>query len=112
MKMLDYYQDELNIFQKELGRVLLEFPDLYSIIEHVDEYRGIFIKKMKKIDKFRREITLHERHLADEGLRENTDLWDHMELRDKFIDFGYKFDKLKTNFRRFVAKHLHAHKNT
>ena len=105
---LDFYQDEIRIFQKELEKVLFEFPDLYSIIEHVDEYQNILLKKLSKVSHFRRQIILHERHLADSNSFNEEDLWGHMETREKLEEFISNFEKLKKNFRRFVSKHLHA----
>ena len=108
MASLDFYHQEIQIFQKEVAKVLLEFSDLYSIIEHVDEYRDIFSKKMEQIDLFRREIILHERHLKEDDDFPSEDLWSHMELRDKINEFIDDFEKLKINFKGFVSKHLHS----
>ena len=108
MSSIDFYLDEILIFQKELAKVLLEFPDLYSIIEHVDEYRIIFSKKIKQLDEFRTQIILHERKLKNMDAIQSEDLWDHLELRDKIVEFIDSIEKLKPNFRGFVSKHLHA----
>ncbi len=105
---LDFYQDKIRIFQKELEKVLFEFSDLYSIIEHVDEYQRILFKKLNQISHFRRQIILHERHLADSNSFNEEDLWGHMETREKLEEFISDFEKLKKNFRGFVSKHLHA----
>ncbi len=105
---LDFYQDQIHIFQKELEKVLFEFPDLYSIIEHVDEYQKILSKKLNQVSHFRRQIILHERHLADSNSFNEEDLWGHMEIREKLEEFIARFEELKKNFRGFVSKHLHA----
>jgi len=42
---LDYMQDQVRIFQNELSRVIHQHPDFMSIIEHVEEYRAILLKK-------------------------------------------------------------------
>lgn len=105
---LDFYQDEIRIFQKELEKVLFEYPDLYSIIEHVDEYQHILSKKLSQVSSFRRQIILHERHLTDSKSINELDLWGHTETREKLDEFITDFEKLKINFRRFVSKHLHA----
>ena len=105
---LDFYQDEIGIFQKELEKVLFEFPDLYSIIEHVDEYQNILSKKLSQISGFRIQIILHERHLTDRESINELDLWGHAKIRGEFEKFVTDFEKLKVNFRGFVSKHLHA----
>lgn len=105
---LDFYQDEIRIFQKELEKVLFEFPDLYSIIEHVDEYQNILSKKISQVSDFRIQIILHERHLTDRESINELDIWGHAEIRRKLEKFVTDFEKLKVNFRGFVSKHLHA----
>lgn len=105
---LDFYQDQIHIFQKELEKVLFEFSDLYSIIEHVDEYQKILFKKLNQMSHFRRQIILHERHLADSNSFNQNDLWSHMETKEKLEEFISNFEGLKKNFRGFVSKHLHA----
>ena len=105
---LNFYQDEIRIFQKKLEKVLFEYPDLYSIIEHVDEYQNILSKKLVQINNFRRQIILHERHLSDSKSINELDLWGHTETREKLEEFTTDFEKLKVNFRGFVSKHLRA----
>ena len=80
---LNFYQDEIRIFQKELEKVLFEYPDLYSIIEHVDEYQHILSKKLSQVSSFRRQIILHERHLTNSKSINESDLWGHTETREK-----------------------------
>ena len=60
LSTLDFYQDEIKIFQKELFIVLTQHPDLPSIIEHVEEYRALFLRKLKTIDEIRYRIARHE----------------------------------------------------
>lgn len=105
---LNFYQDEIRIFQKELEKVLFEYPDLYSIIEHVDEYQHILSKKLSQVSSFRRQIILHERHLTNSKSINESDLWGHTETREKLEEFITNFEKMKVNFRGFVSKHLHA----
>jgi len=100
---LDFYQDEVQIFQRELMRVLHQHPNYLSIIEHVDEYRDILLKKLEKIDTFRREIILHEKQLSHSLKPPSEGLWDHREVRKEIGIFFEEFEAMKTNFRRFVA---------
>ena len=53
LSKLNFYQDEIKFFQNELLSVLHEHIDRMSIIELVDEYRDIFIKKLRQIDELR-----------------------------------------------------------
>ena len=109
MSELDFYADEIKIFKKEMERVLLEYSDFYSIIEHVDEYRKILNRKSTQIDNYRRQIILHERHFRDKELGGGEDVWDHIELREKIGKFMEDFEEMKKSLRRFVSKHLGEH---
>ncbi len=103
LSKLDFYQDEIKIFQRELMQVLHRHPNYLSIIEHVDEYRRILLKKLEKIDEFRREIILHEKRLSRTLDPTAEGLWDHGEVRNEIAVFFKEFEAMKTNFRRFVA---------
>ncbi len=103
LSKLDFYQDEIQIFQRELMQVLHRHPNYLSIIEHVDEYRRILLKKLEKIDEFRREIILHEKRLSRTLDPTAEGLWDHGEVRNEIAVFFKEFEAMKTNFRRFVA---------
>nr|AWJ66126.1 hypothetical protein [uncultured bacterium] len=106
LKKIDFYQEQIQIFQKELSMVLHQHIDLFSIIEHVDEYRMILLKKLKKLDELRRQIILHEKNIAQTLQTDAINLWDHMEVRAQLEEFEKKYDSLKKNFRNFVAHHI------
>lgn len=104
---LDFYQDEIKIFQNNLSKVIQAHPDLYSIIEIVDEYRKILLKKLKKIDNMRYQIALHEHRLATGADVHMSELiWDHHEVRDRLLEFESNFDKLKSAIRHFMSKYI------
>ncbi len=107
MSKLDFYQDEIKIFQTNLSRVIQAHPDLYSIIEIVDEYRKILMKKLNKIDNMRYQIALHEHRLASiNDVPLNDLVWDHQEVRERMIQFESNYNKLKDNMRHFMAKYI------
>ena len=103
LSQLDFYQDQVLIFQKELTEVVRKHPQLWSIIEHVDEYRKILIKKLEHIDDFRYQILLHEKHLFETWDQENYLLDDHAKVREQLEAFLKEFEEFKSNFRRFAA---------
>ncbi len=103
LSTLDFYQDEIKIFQHELLQVLHRHPNLLGIVEHVEEYRRIFLKKLEHIDDFRHRIILHERELFEVQTHDPTDAKDHSEAREEIFQFFKDFETLKANFRRFVA---------
>jgi hypothetical protein len=103
LSKLDFYQDQVLIFQKELTEVVRKHPHLLSIIEHVDEYRKILIRKLDRIDDFRYEILLHEKQLSGTQQEELHFQPDHLKVRKEFDDFMKSFEEFKKNFRRFAA---------
>ncbi|MBK6948926.1 MAG: hypothetical protein IPH16_13500 [Haliscomenobacter sp.] len=100
---LDFYSDELRVFELELQKVIQEHPDLLSIIEHVDEYREILDRKKLHIQDMEARIVDHEQRMginpAPSGEEENV----HQVLKSELSDFQKSMEDLKRSFRRFVA---------
>lgn len=103
LSKLNFYQDEIKFFQNELLSVLHEHIDRLSIVELVDEYRDIFMKKLTQIDEMRMQIILHERLLGKMEEPKAEELWHHSEVRDKYLEFVDDFERMKMNFKRFAA---------
>jgi hypothetical protein len=103
LSQLDFYQDQVLIFQKELTEVVCKHPHLLSIIEHVDEYRKILITKLDHIDDFRYEILLHEKQLSGSESEQLNLRFNHEEVRSRLQEFIQAFEQFKKNFRRFAA---------
>lgn len=103
LNQLDFFQDEIKIFQQELMQVLHRHPNYLSILEHVDEYRDILMKKLQHIDDFRRQIILQEKNLSRELEPATEGLWDHSSLRTEIREFIQEYLEFKETFRRFVA---------
>jgi hypothetical protein len=100
---LNFHQDEIKIFQNELLAVLHRNQKNLSIIEHVDEYRRILIKKLESLDELRRQIILQERELSTQLKLSSDVVWDHQELRRQMQEFEKDFEIMKENLRRFAA---------
>ncbi len=103
LSQLNFYQDELKFFQNELLLVLHAHNDHLSIIELVDEYRDLFMKKLRQIDELRMHIILHEKALVKMEKSSSEELWEHTEVRDKIHEFVEEFESMKKNFKRFAA---------
>lgn len=101
LSQLDFYQDEIKIFQHELMDVVQRHPNYFQMVEHVDEYRAILLRKIQHIDDLRHRIMLHERHLALEHQEIQST---HDELKLEIEAFVRDFEEMKANFRRFVSR--------
>lgn len=107
MSTLDFYQDEIKIFQSNLSKVVQAHSDLFSIIEMVDEYRKLLMKKLFKIDELRHQIALHEHHISNPLADQKSEfIWDHQEVNQRMKDLKLNFNGLKKNLRRFTAKYI------
>ncbi|MCB9080901.1 MAG: hypothetical protein H6555_04220 [Lewinellaceae bacterium] len=103
LSQLDFYQDEVKIFQNELAQVVRKNLTGLSVLEHVNEYRRILLKKLEAIDGFRQQISLHEKALWES----NTPLeveQDHGRIKNSLGDFVSEFEGFKKLFRRFVSR--------
>ncbi|MEO1260638.1 MAG: hypothetical protein AAFZ15_17710 [Bacteroidota bacterium] len=103
LSQLNFYQDEIKFFQNELLAVLHAHNDHLSIVELVDEYRDLLMKKLRIIDELRMHIILHEKSLVKMEVANSTELWAHAEVRERINEFVSEFEIFKQNFRRFAA---------
>jgi hypothetical protein len=99
---LDYMQDQVRIFQNELSRVVHQHPDFMSIIEHVEEYRAILLKKLHHIDEHRSNIALLERALTNGDM--DIPIIEEESLEESLNTFVSEFDVLKITLRRFASR--------
>ena len=106
LSQLNFYQDEIKILQNELMLTLHKHPESLSILEHVDEYRSIFMRKLQRIDRLRHQIILHEKLLSIDLNPKPDNIWDHHEIRLEMEGFVRDFELLKHNFRGFVAHNM------
>lgn len=102
LSQLNFYGDEIKIFQNELLEVVQSHPDFFRMIEHVDEYRAILLRKLEHIDDLRYRIILHERKLA--SAEQDTNEEDHEAVKQQMETFVKEFEEMKVNFRRFVSR--------
>ncbi len=106
LSKLNFYQDEIKIFQNELMVVLHKHAGNLSIIEHIDEYRAIFLKKLGHIDDIRKQIFLLEKSLKEEMAVSPDEAWDHQEVRKEVDEFVNDFEAMKKRFKRFVSNNF------
>jgi hypothetical protein len=102
LSKLDFYREQIAIFQNELQQVVREHPQLLSIIEHVDEYRSILIRKKIHLEQLRQKIQEEQQALLSGG-QEAKGQDAHLMLSADLQDFFDEMESLKPTFRRFVA---------
>lgn len=95
LSQLNFYQDEIKIFQNELLRVIHKHPDYLAIVEHVEEYRAIFLRKLQHIDDLRHQLLLLHHPPSSIEPPEK--------LKLKIEQFTTAMEELKVNFRRFAS---------
>ena len=100
LSKLDFYREEIAVFQHGLQQVVQENPELLSKIEHVDEYRAILIRKKIHLEQLQQNIRAEEQLLlsGEDGCSET-----HHALAASVQDFFEEMESLKPTFRRFVA---------
>ena len=104
LRLLDFYQEQILIFQEDLLLTFHRHPKYWSITEHVNEYRRIFLKKLKSIDDLRHEIILSEKQLSEELYKATLLTVEGVKTRRRMDKFIEKFELLKKSFRKFIAK--------
>lgn len=106
LKDLNFYEDELILFHKELDLLISRQPDILSIIEHVEEYQQIFKKKKLKLKGLQDLILNQEHNLRNQTTLQENQEFEFEKIKKQFEKFIVKLEKLKKNFRRFVAKNM------
>ena len=103
MKALDFYENEIEFFRTELDAVVRKHDSNFSIVEHVDEYKAIFKRKLEHISELRNAFADHERKLSKNQL-DQEDLAYHRVMESKYADFVALFEELKRRFKRFASR--------
>jgi len=107
LSQLDFYEEEIAVFFKEITIIMNAYADSYSVIEHAEEYQNIFTKKNTHIQELRTEIRELEKQIAISIAEEGETPEGHQKITPKMTAFVAEMEELKTNFRRFTARHLH-----
>lgn len=102
---LDFVQDQIKIFEKELALVVHQHADRMPLIEHVEEYRNILARKSHHVDEFRDQISLWERLISPDAPEpETANTQEHDLLEQGINQFLADFEDLKIALRRFVSR--------
>jgi hypothetical protein len=103
---LNFYEDEMIIFQKELDLLVDQHPELLSILEHVEEYKRIFKRKKEKLKVLQDLIISKGQMLNSDNLNQENLQSEFESIQKQQTAFVKKIEKLKKNFKRFVSKNM------
>lgn len=102
---LDFVQDQIKIFEKELALVVHQHADRMPLIEHVEEYRNILARKSHHVNEFHDQISLWERLISPDAPEpETANTQEHDLLEQGINQFLADFEDLKIALRRFVSR--------
>ena len=102
LKILDFHENEIDFFKKELQIVVNANASSMSVIEHVEEYREILERKLLTLRELQKEIKYQQKILTmDEILPDNIDY--HLTMREKMDQFVNNYKTLKPLLRRFSS---------
>ena len=103
LRDLDFYEDEIRFFFKELDRIFEKNIFNISTIGNSEEYKNILHKKKNKIVELKEKIQRHELEMS-----ENNDVlkdeFAHEEMELEMRKFVLNFEKLKKTFKRFASR--------
>lgn len=108
MNELNFYKDEIIIFEKHLEEIISQPTDLETRVQ-VEHFQNQFIRQKVIIDDLKHLLQVSERQLAayvkklsGMGL-ESIRMDNHTRLRDDMKIFREIYTELKKEFRRFEA---------
>lgn len=103
---LNFFQDEIKFYQNKLLQIIYRnFQEVNR--DTAEEYRQIFLRKLKKIDDLRHTIYEHEMKMAASAHQgEEISTSDHELIRNKMDDFESSFNEMRKTFKSFVAHHM------
>ena len=110
LKDLQFYADELLVFDKELVDVSSKNTSK-DVKQEVEKFQNQFIIQRNEIDYLRHLATLQEDHLVAE-VKENPVAVDHRKmtenqtLKNRMAIFVPIYTEMKDDFRTFLSKHL------
>lgn len=99
---LQFYQDEIRFFFKELNRVFDKDIENLARMEFIDEYEAILDKKSDAITLLMSRIQEEEKTLIEaEDPKSIARI--HHQLHLDFIDFEASYKEMKKRFKRFAS---------
>ena len=108
LKSLEFYKDEIRIFQKRLEEVSNKnnSPEINSQVEH---FQNQFIVQRNNIDEIRHDVHHYTDELGSDIQQHPDQVNNHLleekkSLKEKYEDFERVMNGLRHEFNEFVAK--------
>lgn len=106
MNELNFYKEEIRIFERHLEGVINKNSDI-TVTSQVEQFQNQFIREKEVIDELKHQLNISERQLAAfvkelSGLGlESIKMDNHPKLREEMKTFKKIYTELKNNFKRF-----------
>lgn len=109
-KELDFYKDEIHIFENRLGEISIRWTD-QDVLAQLEHFQNQYIREKEVIDHLVHDINRREMALTNFAKDHPMDLEhvhfeDHRDLRDRMIIFRKIYTDLKHEFHGFIRKYM------
>lgn len=106
---LDFVADELKIFEKRLGKLVLTLRDR-EMLARLEHYQNQFIRQKEVLDQLQHDIKVHEQQigimLQNGKVPQDTDVSRHQKVGAEMKIYQKIYGELKEDFFRFMAENL------
>lgn len=105
---LDFYKDEVRIYENRLGEIANRYTG-EEVLAQVEHFQNQFIRQRELIDELKHNVNNHEEALVDYAEAnpvavDHAKFRDHGSMREEMESFDKAYDELKKEFQRFSAK--------
>lgn len=107
---LDFYKDEIKVFESRLSELVQRFT-AQKVLAEIERFQNQFIRQKEVIDIINHKIGLKHRNLEsfsrkNPGLTDLPVHVDHHEIRDEMETFVRIYDDLKKDYNKLLLKLL------
>jgi hypothetical protein len=108
MNELQFFADEIAIFEHRLEEVLQRHPEEKEALILLEQFQNQFIRQKSVLEELRHDINIHEQTIA-ERLKAGFStpdhkINDHSKIRENMDSFKAIYANLKTNFYAYMLQ--------
>ncbi|MBR9920963.1 MAG: hypothetical protein GYB31_08995 [Bacteroidetes bacterium] len=109
-KELDFYSDEINIFENRLEEISQRWTN-NDVLAHLERFQNQYIRQKEVIDTLKHDIKIQEQGIANFAKDhpvaiDHVHFHDHDGMRDRMETFRKIYMELKVDFYAFVRKYM------